>query len=725
MDPNDPALRVPVEHWGCTNCHLPDAGNEQRIGRRPGPELGRVGERAGAEWLRRWIGDPASLRTAPTMPRLFGESEQDRADLEAVVQFLADRGQPAGGRAATEEALMASGRELYHQVGCVNCHGALDSPAVVFSDDFLSREIPEPFVFSPFSDLAGKWYPRALAAFLRDPVAVHRDGRMPAMNLSESESDHLAAYLLSKFEPASQVLESRRELVQRGREVFGERGCQACHSVGELEFEPFQAPNLAALASSNAAGGCLSSGEWRGPRYDFPAPPLVRMFASGIRAANQAQVSDARLDYLERMINRLNCRACHEIEGEGGVPEDLRAYCVSLDEKADLGDEGRFPPHLNGVGAKLTTGWFEQVLFESGRARPYLATRMPQFGAAVEGFSELFAHRAGIEANSDAEWPEVTDARVLAGREMMGMQAAACVSCHSFDGLPAIGTPGPDMTQFATRLRYEWWDAYIKDPAGFKPGTRMPLFCDESERGQSVFDEPFGGDFQAQTDAMWAYFSLGDFMPAPEDVGAPKSLVLTVGDHPRVFRTFLDSAGSRGIAVGFPLGIHYAYDAKGARLMEVWQGEFLDASGAWAGRGGNSTGARGEVLWKHPGGPTIVIGKKPAAWPEAVGAEAATQFKGYRVGSDGGPVFQYTIGEVLVVEQIVPLLAPRRRLERRFVFKGVPPGENLWIRLAGEVLQARLQGSGAHGPSDGAGGESWYRLAPGSSTCALILEVAL
>lgn len=733
FDPNDPTLRVPVEHWGCTNCHLPDRSNAHRVGRRLGPDLGTVGERISPEWMRRWIGDPASLRTAPTMPRLFGRSEAEQADLEAVVHFLAGQGLRGAGRAgrgqpATEELVIAAGRELYHQVGCVNCHGALDSPAVVFGDEFLSQEIPQPFVFASFADLAGKWRPRALAAFLRDPLAVHRDGRMPGMKLSESESDLLASYLCSKFAPAddegsSDAFAVDSELAERGRAVFAERGCQACHVVGELEFAPYRAPSLASLAKTDGASGCLSNSEWDGPRYDFPAPPLIRMFASGVRAANAAEVSDARLDYLERQINRLNCRGCHEIEGTGGVPEELRAYCTSLDEHADLGDEGRFPPHLNGVGAKLSTGWFAEVMFEGGSARPYLATRMPQFGQAVEGFPELFAHSAGVEPHADSAWPEVTDELVLAGRDMMDIESAACVSCHSFGDFPAIGTPGPDMTEFAGRLRYAWWNGYIKDPAAFKPGTRMPLF--RNEDGTSVFEEPFGGDFQRQTDAMWAYFSLGEMMPAPEGVGESESLLLRVGDEPRVFRTFLRSAGSRGIAVGFPVGIHYAYDAAGARLMEVWQGDFIDASGAWAGRGGASRGAAGDVLWEHPGGPAVVVGEKPDAWPKETGEEAGYRFKGYRVGSEGGPVFQYTIGELLVVEQIVPRLAPRRSLERRFVFQGVPPGQNLWIRPGGEVLKARIQGAGAHGPSDGAGGESWYRVAPGQTTCALILEVAL
>jgi len=694
-----PELRVPIEHWGCANCHRPDETNAHLVDPRPGPDLDGIGGRVSADWLRRWIGRPADLRAAPTMPRLFGDSTEERADLEAVVHWLASLGEPAGGVAAEEEAALASGRELYHQVGCVNCHGALDAPAVVLGDELLPRELPETFVFSAFSDLSGKWRPAALAAFLRDPGVVHRDGRMPRMELSDFESDALANYLLSKWGAAPAGREPTDDaLAARGREVFSERGCQACHVVGGLELPAFEAPSIASLAGKDGAAACLSSGEWDGPRYDFPAPALARMFAGGLVAAARAKPADPRLDFLERRIQRLNCRACHEIAGQGGIPDALRVYCGSLDESADLGDEGRFPPHLNDAGAKLTTSWFAEVL-QGGRARPYLATRMPTYGEVVEDFPELFARRDGVEPGSDDPWPVSSDEAVLAGRELMGMQAGACVSCHSFKDYPATGTPGPDMAVFAERLRYAWWKKYIRDPAAKKPGTRMPSFLNE---GESVWPQPFDGDFERQTDAMWSYFALGEAMPTPPGVERGKSLVLEVGERPRVFRTFLESAGSRGIAVGTPLGIHYAWDAALARLTEVWQGEFLDASGAWAGRGGNSRGAPGEVLWADAGGAPFVIGKLPASWPARDAKEV--EFLGYRIEDDGYPRFGYRIGRIRVEESIQPMLAPTRLLQQ-LEFEGLTPGTLIWLRSEPGASDPRLEGavtrrSGAGSPTE-------------------------
>ncbi|MFT7667994.1 MAG: cytochrome c2 [Planctomycetota bacterium] len=721
MDGNAPELRSLVEHWGCSNCHLPDESNQQRVGKRPGPDLAGVGSRASAAWMKRWIGDPASLRSGPSMPDLFGESAEEQADLNAVVHWLASLGEPAGGQVASEEAVQIAGRELYHQVGCVNCHGALDSPSVVKQDPLYSREVPSPFILGKFSDLAGKWYPSALASFLRDPLSVHRDGRMPNMNLTQAESDLLANYLLSKWGAALEVMPVDEDLAKRGLNVFSERGCQACHVVGEMQFSSHPAPSLAQIDGRDGGQACLSGKDWGGPHYTFPAPQLARLMLEAVTAANHAQLADERLDYLERQTSRLNCQACHEIDGSGGIAKELEVYCASLDESADLGDEGRFPPHLNGVGAKLTTGWFNEVLFESGQARPYLATRMPQYGEAVHDFAELFARKAGVKPETDGKWPTVNDDTVLAGRSMMGMQTGACISCHSFRDFPAVGSPGPNMADFAARLRYTWFDEYMKDPAAIKPGTRMPSFMKD---GGSVFPEPYAGDFHKQTDAMWAYFSLGEFMPAPEGVSPGKSLVLQVGDRPRIFRTYLNSAGTRGIAVGNPLGIHFAYDGDSARLMEVWQGAFLDASGAWAGRGGMSRNAEGQVLWTHPGGPAFVMGEKPTAWPSEAHSATPVEFRGYRLDKNGAPSFLFDIGDVSVTERITPHGSPTR-LVHEYSFSNLPASEVIWFRPGARIVSVQVKGIAEHSPAKGADGEEWYRIQSNNSDCTLILEVAL
>ena len=46
-----------------------------------------------------------------------------------------------------------------------------------------------------------------------------------------------------------------------------------------------------------------------------------------------------------------------------------------------MGDEGRLPPKLDGVGGKLTEKWLKQLLNEGSKDRQYMLTKMPRFGA--------------------------------------------------------------------------------------------------------------------------------------------------------------------------------------------------------------------------------------------------------------------------------------------------------------------------------------------------------
>ena len=58
------------------------------------------------------------------------------------------------------------------------------------------------------------------------------------------------------------------------------------------------------------------------------------------------------------------------------------------------GDEGRIPPAIDDVGAKMTAEWLDGILAEGAKDRPYMLTRMPKFGANNVGHlrSEFESH---------------------------------------------------------------------------------------------------------------------------------------------------------------------------------------------------------------------------------------------------------------------------------------------------------------------------------------------
>jgi hypothetical protein len=198
------------------------------------------------------------------------------------------------------------------------------------------------------------------------------------------------------------------------------------------------------------------------------------------------------------------------------VPDELRVYFTTNDEHVDLGDEGRLPPVLADVGWRLQTSWLREILTGEGRSRPYMTARMPSYGEERVGdLPDQLARMAGVLPHSDAPEPVSTDELVLTGREMMGRTALGCVACHVYKDYPANGSPGLAITQFGERLRYEWYRSFMMNPQRYRPGSRMPDF---GTGGVSTLEAVFDGDMHRQSEAMWSYFNLGEFMPPPDGV---------------------------------------------------------------------------------------------------------------------------------------------------------------------------------------------------------------
>lgn len=75
---------------------------------------------------------------------------------------------------------------------------------------------------------------------------------------------------------------------------------------------------------------------------------------------------------------KLNCIACHKRDDLGGIPAARNESFTGTDES--LGEQGRIPPPLTGVGAKLQGRWMREVVAHGAGVRTTMNTRMPKFG---------------------------------------------------------------------------------------------------------------------------------------------------------------------------------------------------------------------------------------------------------------------------------------------------------------------------------------------------------
>jgi hypothetical protein len=392
-------------------------------------------------------------------------------------------------------------------------------------------------------------------------------------------------------------------------------------------------------------------------------------------------------------MTAMNCFACHRRGDVGGVIRERDPYFTA--NSPDLGDEGRIPPLLTGVGEKLQADWLQAVLTESAVARPYMDARMPQFGE--HNLRDLAVALAKADA-SDHPLPTVSDSVAeakKAGFMLVGKEGLTCISCHMFNRQKSLGIQAMDLTLVNQRLRPEWFHRYMLNPAALRPGTRMPqAFID----GKSSKGDVLDGDADRQINALWQYLADGRRAKEPDGL-IPQGMELIVGGEAVIYRAFIEGAGTRGIGVGYPAEVNLAFDANAMRPAMIWQGRFIDASRHWTGRGeGFQPPAGDEVRKLVNGAPFAQLADSQQPWPTKTGKQAGYRFRGYRLDEVRRPTFLYDFGNLIIEDFFAGEgEGVERRLVRsiRFLVKeGDQPPGRLYHRAA---VQAASIGSDGHG----------------------------
>lgn len=404
------------------------------------------------------------------------------------------------------------------------------------------------------------------------------------------------------------------EAVARGRAAARALRCDACHGFDDAAFAALPAPAPAR--------------PWRelgdAPCPQVPAGQALR--AASVAAA--ARPADPALDLGSAML-RDGCLACHRRDGQGGLPPAVQAQ---LTEVEDLGDEGRLPPDLTAVGRRLRPAWLEKVLREGHAVRPYLRVRMPKVAPArAAAYAQWFA-AVDAAGRAPASEPPFAVEAVHRGRQLAGTGGRNCITCHTFQGHRSLGPQGMDLSIQHERLLPGWFDDWLLQPTVVRPGTRMPslwLLADAEAR--------------AEVAAIRTWLSLGASAPLPSGIAAAAgSLVLLPDERPRLHGAFLEGVSARCLAVGTPERTHFAFDLATPRLVWVWRGEFLDASGTWSGRAGQLLKPRG-ADWRVLADAKIQGGAK-------------RRLLGQSVSPDGYPVLRVAVGEAVYEDSARPRL---------------------------------------------------------------------
>ena len=151
---------------------------------------------------------------------------------------------------------------------------------------------------------------------------------------------------------------------------------------------------------------------------------------------------------------------------------------------------GWVPPPLVGEGRKVQTDWLHNFLMDPFPIRPAVVLRMPKFNMSSEEASALVHYFA---AHDGAEYPyefdsrsradhieqmEITHPKYLEGGLTIVTDNNFCVKCHLIGDFSPGGSPkamGPRLERVHNRLRPDYLQRWIGDPARVLPYTAMPV----------------------------------------------------------------------------------------------------------------------------------------------------------------------------------------------------------------------------------------------------------
>jgi hypothetical protein len=251
------------------------------------------------------------------------------------------------------------------------------------------------------------------------------------------------------------------------------------------------------------------------------------------------------------------------------------------------------------------------------------------------------------------------------------------------------------MTSYQ-RLQPGWFNRYLRNPNAFRPRTVMPAAWPD---GVAAFKTILDGDTDKQIEAIWYYLSLGTSAADPSGIRAISTKIPVNGQTVN-YRGRSRVAGFRGIAVGLPERLSYAFNAETGTLAAIWQGDFIGVN--WSGQGSGDFNPASEPLTLAQDVSFAQLESESSPWPlmPAMTKEARTnpdplypknvgyQFLGYDLDIANVPTLRYRFGSIEIADRSVALRTEEQIRLQRVLELDSPEPQTVWFRaLTGNITR--------------------------------------
>ncbi len=591
MQSNKPADgRAWVDALRCAACHSSVSTDKPE----PAPSLKRIRGQLNSAWAVKWLmasGDESNEKKTETVSRrmpYFGLSEKESVALNAYL--LSQASQPKEPTGNNDEKAKGQkkkttkskkkpetpnsdrGRELFLTVGCLACH-TLDE---VGEDNLYGG--------SDLTHVGDKRPSGFFDAWLRSPSRLNADHRMPVFELSSDERAHLSKFLGERkaseqgsADLAERVVQSSRdpEQVAFGKRLATEHRCAACHDIEGLDK-----PDLIGWTAKVqvAKVGCAGQAIADRPAYGLPNR-LRDATMAFVREMSRSPNKPSELASGELMMKRSNCASCHQREDSPGL---ARRLSRTIDDFPELATQApaMTPPSLISIGDKLKDdALVESITRANAVRRPWLLVRMPKFRSDHAAANKLAQHFVVADRIPDGDHTVSPAAELeshkLAGPRLVTPDGFGCTSCHQIGKVKPPKAPlnamGPDLSQLGKRIRYSWYQRWVRNPARIVPRMEMPSV-------QIPVSGALDDDLDQQLSAVWSVLNDPSFRPPEPNAirTVRKQGVKSAAERAAVLTDVLNVGNKQFIKpllVGLPNRHNVLFDLQTAQMSGWWIGD--------------------------------------------------------------------------------------------------------------------------------------------------------